>query len=126
MEWMVLTLHVGSLLLPEQCADIAYSGGEGDLEVLGHGLLASAGGSLALSVFEHDVYASDGLLTGLETPGDFAGQGLNLVLLSLLDMIVVEAGQDVFLVQLLQLLHLPRDGIEPFGDLILDVEPARR
>lgn len=85
------TLEVGGLLLAEQGAHFADARRQGDLEVLGHHLLAVADAALLLRLAHHGVYALDGLLALLEAAGDFLGEGLDLALLALLDVLVVEA-----------------------------------
>ena len=122
----ILTFQIGGLLLAEEGAHLADTRGQGDLQVLGHHLLAVADAALLLGLAHHGVYALDGLLALLEDAGDVLGELLDLALLALLDLLVVEAGQHVLLVHLVEAAGLLGDVGEVLGDLVLDVEPARR
>jgi hypothetical protein len=114
------------LLLAEQGADFAHARRQGDLEVVGHHVLAGVDGALLLGLAHHAVDALDGLLAALEAPGDVLGEGLDLALLPLLDRLVVEAREHVLLVQLVELARVAGDICQVLCDVVLDVEPARR
>lgn len=122
----IATFEVGGLLLAEHGADFADSRRQRDLEVLRHGLLAAGDGALLGGFAHHALYALDGLLALLERLGDVLGKVLDLALLPFLDGLIVEAGQHMLLVELVQLARLLRNVGEGFGDFVLDIEPARR
>lgn len=120
------TLEIGRLLLAERGAHLADARGQGDFEVLRHDVVALAEGALLAGVAHHGVDALDGLLAALEAAGDGLGEQLDLALLALLDVLVVEAGQHVLLVQRVEAARLPGDVGQQLGDVVLHVEPARR
>lgn len=120
------TLEICSLFLAKHCADLADPCCQGDFEVAGHDLLALVDVALLLGFAHHCLYPLDGLLALLEMAGNALCQLLNLALLALLDVLVVEAREDVLLVQLVELARLLGDFGEVFGDLVLDIEPAWR
>lgn len=119
------TLQICRLLLAEQRADLADAGGQGYLEILRHHLLAAADAALLLGLAHHALYAFDCLLALLEAPRNLLGEVLDFALLPLLHLLIVEAGEHVLLVQLVELAGLLRDVGEMLGDLVLDVEPSR-
>lgn len=123
----MLTLQIRALLLPEAGARLLDPGGQRDLYVLGHGLLgpAHAVGRLA-RVLDHAVDPLDALVALVEAPGDLLGQALDLALLGPLGLLVVEAGEHVFLVQAVELLALLRNLGQQVRDLVADVGPAGR
>ena len=67
----------------------------------------------------------DALVALVEAPCDVLREALDLDLLVLLGLVVVEAGQDVRLVQLVEPLALDGDLGEELGDFVRDVGPAR-
>ena len=121
----LLTLEVCRLLLAKDSADFAHARGKRDLEIPGHDLLALVDAALLLALADHHFYALDGLLALLEAASNGLRKLFNLALFALLDVFVVEAGQDMLLVQLVELACLLGDVGEQLGDLVLDVEPAR-
>lgn len=60
----------------------------------------------------------------LKASGDVLCQCLNLSFFPLLDSVVVEAREYMFLVHLFKPFHLPVNTIQPFSDFVLDIEPA--
>lgn len=122
----IATFEVRGLFFAERGANFAHSRGQGDLEIFRHCLLAATDGSLLLRLSDHALYAFDCLLAFLERSRDFLGELLDFSLLALLDGLVVETGQHVLLMQLVKLPGLLSNVGEGFGDLVLDVEPARR
>jgi hypothetical protein len=124
-DYRLLTLQVGRLLLAKYGADFAHARGQRNLEVAGHDLLALVDAALLLALADHHLYALNGLLALLEAAGDGLRELFNLALLAFLDILVVEAREDVFLMQLVEVASLLGDVGEQLGNLVLDVEPAR-
>lgn len=104
-----LTLEICALLLSKVCAGLLHPRGQRRLDVLGHLLLGLGDGPGPLGVADHLLDALDGAMAVMKAAGDGLGQALYLCLLGLLVLVVVEAGQDVLLVQLLQAVALSGD-----------------
>jgi hypothetical protein len=120
------TLQISTLLLPEARTRLLHAAGERDLDVLGHDLLGPRHGAGGLGLADHLLDPLDAPVALVEAPCDVLGQALDVPLLGLLGALVVEAGQDVLLVQALELLGAPGDVGEELRHLVGDVGPARR
>lgn len=105
----LLTLQVGTLLLAEVGARLLHSRRQGDLYVLGHGLLGPAHVPLCPRFPHHLLDPLDAAVALVEALGDILRQPFDLALLSLLGLLVIEARQHVLLVQAFQLLALAGD-----------------
>lgn len=131
MKHQILTLQVRALLRPEPGTGILHPAGQGYLQVLRNDLLCLAQGALG-SLFAHEglhpLYAP---MAVMESLGDSLREALDLALVGSPCArtsvgVVVEPGQDVSLVQALQLSRLVRDARQRLVDLVRDVRPARR
>jgi hypothetical protein len=121
-----LTFQIGALLFPEGRAGILQPGGQRYLNVSGHGLLGRADGPRLLRLLHHVLNPLYGAMAIVETLGDLLREPLDLALLGLLSLVVVEAGQDVLLVQPLERVALGRNDGEKLRHLVADVGPTRR
>lgn len=116
-----LTLEICALPFPEARARLLHPRSQADLDVLGHDLLGL--GHVALTHHLLDpLYAAVAVVEAL---GDVLRQLLDLALLGLLGVLVVEAGQDVLLVQAFEGLRLARNAGQQVRHLVRYVSPAR-
>lgn len=118
---MGLTLEICALPFPEARARLLHPRSQANLDVLGHDLFRL--GHVALA--HHLLDALYAAVAVVEAFGDVLRQLLDLVLLGLLGVLVIEAGQDVLLVEALEGLRLARDVRQQVRHLVRYVGPAR-
>lgn len=120
------TLQVGALLLAKAGAGLLNAASEADLYIPSHDLLSPRHRAGVLAVADHLLDALDATVALVEALRDALCQALDLALLGALGLLVVEARQDVFLVQALEGLGLSGDVGQEVRHLVADVGPPRR
>ena len=99
----LLTVQVSALFLPERCADFLYPRCEGYLYISRHLFIPFTQSPLRLCFLDHLLNSLDSVLAITKSAGYLLRQLLNILLLSFLNIVIVEAREDMLLVKLVQL-----------------------
>src|SRR3954471_7312158 len=94
----LLTVQISALLLPEGCADFLYPRCESYLYISRHLFIPFTQPPLRLCFLDHFLNPLDSVLAITKPASYFLCQLLNISLLSFLNIVVVEARQDMLLV----------------------------
>src|SRR5271163_3968503 len=122
----LLTVQISALLLPEGCADFLYPRCASYLYISRHLFIPFTQPPLRLCFLDHFLNSLDSILAITKAAGYLLRQLLNILLLSFLNIVIVEAREDVFLVKLVQLCRLQGNVLQYISDFVLNVHPSWR
>src|ERR1700733_512122 len=122
----LLTVQISALFLPERCADFLHPRCESYLYISRHLFIPFTQSPLRLGFLDHFLNSLDSILAITKPAGYLLRQLFNILLLSFLDIVIVEARENMLLVKLVQLCRLQSNILQYISNFVLNIHPSWR